>query len=93
MYMSSSNRYSNDKEKKSTTEIAITIYQKIERLLESDKCNDGLRMELELSFPEYRSTFIKWRMDLEKTDHGIVIAGKKIVHLLTFENKNTLTKI
>lgn len=75
MYMSNSNRYSNAEEKKSPTQTAIAIYQEIERLLESDKCHDGLRTELELSFPEYRSTFIKWRRDLEKTDHGIVIAG------------------
>eukprot|EP00105_Crassostrea_gigas_P032554 XP_011455599.1 PREDICTED: uncharacterized protein LOC105348040 [Crassostrea gigas] len=81
------NRYSNAEEKKSPTQSAIAIYQEIERLLESDKCNDGIRTELELSFPEYRSAFIKWRRDLEKTDHGIVIAGETSSGKSTLINK------
>lgn len=35
-----------------------------------------LRKELELSFPNCLALLRKWRQDLEKNEHGIVIAGK-----------------
>lgn len=35
-----------------------------------------LRKELELSFPNCLALLRKWRQDLEKNEHGIVIADK-----------------
>lgn len=43
--------------------------------VESDEYIDDLRKELESSFPNYQTLFSKWRKDLEKTDHGVVVAG------------------
>lgn len=59
----------------SPTQTAISIYEAIEMFVESDEYSDDLRKELESSIPKYRTLFSKWRKDLEKTDHGIVIAG------------------
>lgn len=61
----------------SSTKIAISIYEAIEKFVRRDEYSDDLRKELESSIPKYCTLFSKWRKDLEITDHGIVIAGKK----------------
>lgn len=35
-----------------------------------------LRKDLELSFPNYLALLRKWRLGVDKNEHGIVIAGK-----------------
>lgn len=61
----------------SSTKIAISIYEAIEKFVRRDEYSDDLSKELESSIPKYRTLFSKWRKDLEQTDHGIVVAGKK----------------
>lgn len=63
----------------SSTKIAISIYEEIEKFVRRDEYSDALRKELESSIRKYRTLFSKWRKDLEQTDHGIVVAGKKIM--------------
>lgn len=63
----------------SSTKIAISIYEAIEKFVRRDEYSDDLRKELKSSFPQYCTLFSNWRKDLEKTDHGIVVAGKKIM--------------
>lgn len=53
----------------------ISSYKDLESFLKSDKYTDDLRNELEQSNPNYLDVLKKWRHDLEKSDHGIVIAG------------------
>lgn len=62
-----------------STKKAISIYEAIEMFVRSDEYSDDLRKELESSIPKYRTLFNKWRKDLEKTDHGIVVAGKTVI--------------
>lgn len=69
-------RFSNVEEKDSAAKQVINIYQALETFLESDEYGMDLRKDLELSFPNYLLLLRKWRLDLEKNEHGIVIAGK-----------------
>lgn len=69
-------RFSNVEKECSAAEKVIHIYQALEKILESDEYGMDLRKELELSFPNCFALLRKWRQDLEKNEHGIVIAGK-----------------
>lgn len=59
----------------SATQVARSIYPAIAEELESNACGDYLRDDLESTFPGYCILFSKWRNDLEKADHGIVVTG------------------
>lgn len=53
----------------------ISSYKDLESFLKHDKYTEDLRNELEKSNPNYLDVLKKWRHDLEKSYHGIVIAG------------------
>lgn len=53
----------------------IFLYRDVERFLNSDKYTDDLRNELQHSNPDYMTVLEKRITDIEKVDHGIVIAG------------------
>lgn len=53
----------------------IFLYRDVERFLNSDKYTDDLRNELQHSNPDYMTVLEKRIKDIEKVDHGIVIAG------------------
>lgn len=53
----------------------IYLYRDIERFLKSDEYTEELRNELQQSNPDYMTVLEKRINDIEKTDHGIVIAG------------------
>lgn len=59
----------------SATQVARSIYPAIEEELETNACSEDLKGDLESIFPGYCILFSKWRNDLEKADHGIVVAG------------------
>lgn len=54
-------------------------------LIKSDEFGEYLKEELEKSYPEYLQVLEKRIEDMERTDHGIVIAGTFIsVSMLSF---------
>ena len=53
----------------------IHIFLKFEAFLKSDSFEEGLKNELEKCHPDYMKMLRKRRNDMEKSDHGIVIAG------------------
>lgn len=80
-------RFSNVEKECSAAEKVIHIYQALEKILESDEYGMDLRKELELSFPNCLALLRKWRQDLEKNEHGIVIAGETSSGKSTLINK------
>lgn len=56
----------------------VELYNDLEKFLKRDQFRDDLREELEQSHPGFLTVIMKWRSDLEKSDHGIVIAGLTI---------------
>lgn len=53
----------------------IELYNSLEEFLKRLQLRDDLREELDQSHPGILTVVRKLRSDLEKTDHGIVIAG------------------
>lgn len=51
------------------------MYKQLGTFLKSTKYKRDLKMELELSQPDFVGSINKRIEDMEKTDHGIVIAG------------------
>lgn len=51
------------------------MYEKLEKFLNSDKYTEDLRNELQQSNPDYPTVLEKRRLDMGKTDHGIVVSG------------------
>lgn len=49
----------------------------MEKFLQSDVYTKDLQNELQQSNPDYLNVLEKKIRDMEKSDHGIVIAGKK----------------
>lgn len=56
-------------------EDVIALYQKLVRFFESDDYGQCLRNELNESYPNYLINLQKRIKDLQKDDHGIVVAG------------------
>lgn len=54
----------------------ISLYQRIKEFLNGNEYTDDLRSELEKAYPNYLTLLRKRMEDMEKSDHGIVIAGK-----------------
>lgn len=52
-----------------------SLYRDVERFLKSDKYTDELRKKLQQSNPDFMTVLEKRIKDIEKVDHGIVIAG------------------
>lgn len=51
------------------------MYQEFEQFLKSAQFDDDLKKVLTKSNPQYLQTLEKRRRDMERSDHGIVIAG------------------
>ena len=56
-------------------EQVVSMYQMLEELLQSKDFEDGIKDVLEVSYPNYLKILENRRKDIERTDHGIVIAG------------------
>lgn len=57
-------------------EKVINLYENLKRLLNSENFGEDLRSELHKLQPNYLEVLDKRMRDMEKVDHGIVIAGK-----------------
>lgn len=53
------------------------MYQKLEEFLKSEDFEEDFRKVLEISNPKYLKVLEKRRRDIERSDHGIVVAGIK----------------
>lgn len=51
------------------------MYEDLEKILKSDMFMESLRIELNQSNPDYLTHLRQRKKDMEKSDHGIVIAG------------------
>lgn len=51
------------------------MYQRLVALLKSPEFEDDFKKVLEISNPNYLKDLEKRRRDIERADHGIVIAG------------------
>lgn len=63
-------------------EKVISMYRKLESILKSDEYMEDLRFELDHSNPNYLTVLQKRIKDMEKFDHGIVVAGIVCLFLL-----------
>lgn len=82
-------------------ENVITMYRELESILKSDEYLEDLRFELEHSNPNYLTVLEKRIKDMEKSDHGIVVAGEtsagkstlinKILNMRIFKGRNLET--
>lgn len=66
-----SNKHPEDDE----TGDVIAMYQTLEQFLKSEEFEEDLKKVLEKSNPKYLDILEKRRRDIERTDHGIFIAG------------------
>ena len=67
----------------STNEI-IAMYQELEQFLKSAHFDDDLKKVLTTSNPKYLQNLEKRRRDIERSDHGIVIAGMIFIFKLLY---------
>lgn len=56
-------------------EKVISMYRELENVLKSKEYSEDLRFELEHSNPNYLTVLEKRIKDMDKSDHGIVVAG------------------
>lgn len=68
-------------------EKVISMYRKLESILKSDEYMEDLRFELDHSNPNYLTVLQKRIKDMEKSDHGIVVAGETSAGKTTLINK------
>nr|XP_022288226.1 uncharacterized protein LOC111100543 isoform X2 [Crassostrea virginica] len=78
---------SKEKEKGIRKEEVIAMYQRLEDFLESEEFEDDFKKLLEKSNPNYLKILEKRRKDIERSDHGIVIAGETNAGKSTLINK------
>lgn len=69
------NRYTNVEKIDSVTQDVINSYRAIEEFLDNDEYGEDLKEDVEFSFLNFLPLLKKWKKDLEKNEHGIVIAG------------------
>lgn len=65
------------KDKEYAKERVISLYRVLELFLKSEEYTQDLQNELNISNPNFLDVIQKRILDMEKTDHGIVIAGVK----------------
>lgn len=51
------------------------MYKQLDTFLKSEKYKQDFKIELEIAKPDFVGSINKRIEDMEKTDHGIVIAG------------------
>ena len=69
------------------------MYQRLEDLLESEDFEDDLKKLLEISYPNYMKLLEKRKIDIERSDHGIVIAGMSQRTFLHTHSRNTYLRL
>lgn len=74
-------RYHHSDEREEIKQKVISIYQDLKTFLKSDEYTEDLKNELQQSYPDYLEVLEKRIGDMEKSDHGIVIAGKVEIKL------------
>lgn len=74
-------RYHYSDEREEIKQKVISIYQDLKTFLKSDEYTEDLKNELQQSYPDYLEVLEKRIGDMEKSDHGIVIAGKVEIKL------------
>lgn len=62
----------------------IAMFDDLESILKSDTFMENLRIELRHSNPDYLAHLRKKKKDMEKLDHGIVIAGLIMFRIYTY---------
>ena len=65
------------------------MYQRLEDFLESEEFEDDFKKLLEISNPNYLKLLEKRKIDIERSDHGIVIAGMSQVTFLDTHLRDT----
>lgn len=73
------NRELSLEERQTVTNKTIAVYRDLETFLRSSEYNEDLRKELQKSNPDYPIVLSKRIKDLQKSDHGLVVSGKKFV--------------
>ncbi|XP_052694686.1 uncharacterized protein LOC128172981 [Crassostrea angulata] len=68
-------------------EKVISMYRELENVLKSKEYSEDLRFELEHSNPNYLTVLEKRIKDMEKSDHGIVVAGETSAGKSTLINR------
>lgn len=81
------NRYTNVEKIDSVTQDVINSYRAIEEFLDNDEYGEDLKEDVEFSFLNFLPLLKKWKKDLEKNEHGIVIAGETSSGKSTLINK------
>lgn len=62
-------------EKENLKQKVISMYRDFLNILKSDDFTEDLQSELQRSYPNYLTVLEKRITDMDKLDHGIVIAG------------------
>lgn len=67
----------------------ISLYLHVKKFLKGNEYTDDLRSELQKAFPNYLTVLEKRMEDMQKSDHGIVVAGKTDLQykVLTFSRQ------
>lgn len=65
------------KDKEYVKERVVSLCRVLELFLKSEEYTQDLQNELNISNPNFLKVLQKRILDMEKTDHGIVIAGVK----------------
>lgn len=73
------NRELSLEERQTVTNKTIAVYRDLETFFRSSEYNEDLRKELQKSNPDYPNVLSKRIRDLQKSDHGLVVSGKKFV--------------
>lgn len=93
LYISIFFRYLTEDETVTFKQSLTSIYKEIYTFLKRKEYTIDLRKELEKSNPEYLNVLEKLMKDIEKADHGIVIAGNGSHSLKPKKRKRKNTKI
>lgn len=74
-------------EKENLKQKVISMYRDFLNILKSDDFTEDLQSELQKSYPNYLTVLEKRITDMDKLDHGIVIAGETSAGKSTLINK------
>lgn len=75
MILSILKRCSSSEENEELKQKVISMYRDFLNILQSDDFTKDLQSELQKSYPDYLTVLEKRITDIDKLDHGIVIAG------------------
>lgn len=75
MILSFLKRCNSSEENEELKQKVISMYRDFLNTLQSDDFTEDLQSELQKSYPDYLTVLEKRITDIDKLDHGIVIAG------------------